>query len=437
MSQYKPSFRILLVGHPSEQMGKMQSYLERGGYQTILTDYGEAERCFIKTQPSATVIETGDAYSESLTVCRHLRLHGGTTLPILIVTPDESLIQSQGSLGHYADDYLLEPIDSGTLLLRLSVLLKRKQAQAGGVETDDESFHTATDVDPFLRLTEAARAAMASGRSGAIALIGAEPLNDLPAEENAFAQGSGERQAAQQRLALEHLTDFLASRLKLNGSSALAPYGSFSLFTYQPHSTAMVLADRLSAWREDYLALGQGDFVAGTASFPEDATSLLDLIALADEALMQARKQRRITRYRPIPPTSSARHQRRLLIVDDSPEQVEMLNLLVTQEGYETLRAYNGEQALDLLSKQQPDLLLLDLVMPRLDGFAVMRRLRDRNGGRLQPPVIMITANDCEESVLRGFELGARDYIIKPYHPRELLSRIHSILELPTAASRQ
>ena len=108
-----------------------------------------------------------------------------------------------------------------------------------------------------------------------------------------------------------------------------------------------------------------------------------------------------------------------------------MLNLLVTQEGYETLRAYNGEQALDVLSKQQPDLLLLDLVMPRLDGFAVMHRLRDRNGGHLEPPVIMITANDSEESVLRGFELGARDYIIKPYHPRELLSRIHSILEPP------
>ena len=124
---------------------------------------------------------------------------------------------------------------------------------------------------------------------------------------------------------------------------------------------------------------------------------------------------------------------KRLLIVDDSQEHVEMLNLLVTQEGYETLRAYNGEQALDVLSKQQPDLLLLDLVMPRLDGFAVMHRLRDRNGGHLEPPVIMITANDSEESVLRGFELGARDYIIKPYHPRELLSRIHSILEPPVS----
>lgn len=433
MSQHQPSSHILLVGEQSERIEKIQSYLSRGGYQTIIADYEKAKPSFTKMHLDGVIIATGSAEDESLAVCRHLRLHGGATFPILIVTPDESVIQPSGSLGQCVDDYLLEPIDSATLLLRLSVLLKRKQAQIAGIETDDEIFKAAADVDEFVRLTEAARAGMTAGQSGAIALIGAELRHDPPVDESTFPKSAEERQAAGQKLALARLANFLAPRLTLHGSSALAPYGSFSLFTYQPHNTAMALADKLNVWRDEYQALGQGDFVAGTAAFPEDATSLLDLIELADEALMQARQQSRVAPYRPARPNASARHPRRLLIVDDSQEHVEMLNLLVTQEGYETLRAYNGEQALDVLSKQQPDLLLLDLVMPRLDGFAVMHRLRDRNGGHLEPPVIMITANDSEESVLRGFELGARDYIIKPYHPRELLSRIHSILEPPVS----
>jgi len=431
MNQHQPSSHILLVGEQSERMEKIQSYLLRGGYQAVVADHEQAKRNFTKMHLDGAIIVIGSAEAETLAVCRHLRLHGGATFPILIVTPDESVMQPGSSLGQGADDYLLEPIDSETLLLRLSVLLRRKQAQTAEVETDEEIFKAATDVDAFLRLTEAAHAGMAAGHAGAIALIGAELPEDRPVNGRAFPNSAEEQQAAQQKLALAHLANFLAPRLKLHGASALAPYGSFSLFSYQPHSTAMALADRLNVWRDEYQSLGHGDFVAGTAAFPEDAATLLDLIELADEALRQAYQQDRITRYRPTRPNASVHHPRRLLIVDDSQEQVEMLDLLVTQQGYETLRAYNGEQALDVLSKQHPDLLLLDLVMPRLDGFAVMHRLRDRNGGHLEPPVIMITANDSEESVLRGFELGARDYIIKPYHPRELLSRIHSILEPP------
>jgi DNA-binding response OmpR family regulator len=431
MSQRKQASRILLVSQQFEQTEKARGYLARGGYQTIISSYADAQRLLAERAPDAAIIQTDAANSESLSICHRLRLSAGSAFPILIITPDEKGVQPKRSIWHWADDYLLEPIDADSLLVRISVLLKRKQAQAAGTEPHSDLWLPATEPDEFLRLTEEVRTAMMAGKLGAIAMTGVEPITEAPAGQYAaFANLDDEQVIAQQRLALADLFRFLAARLDpaLGGSHVLVPYGSFSLFAYQPNCSGAELAERLQAWRDEYRLHGRGELVAGIASFPEDASNMLDLISLADEALAQARRQRSIISYRATPQTTVGGHQPQLLIVDDSQEQVEMLDLLVSQEGYHALRAYNGEQALEVLSRQRPDLLLLDLVMPRLDGFAVMRHLRDRNGGRLYPPVIMITANDCEESVLHGFELGARDYIIKPYHPRELLSRINSAL---------
>src|ERR1051325_912497 len=130
MSQHQPSSRILLVGRQAERMEKIESYLSRGGYQTVIVDYETAKRGFTKMHLDGAIIATSSADAESLAVCRHLRLHGGVTFPIMIVTPDESVIQPSGSLSQCADDFLLEPIDSETLLLRFSILFRRKQAQA-------------------------------------------------------------------------------------------------------------------------------------------------------------------------------------------------------------------------------------------------------------------------------------------------------------------
>jgi len=440
MSERKHSARVLLVGQQSDRIERLRSHLARGGYQTIISNHTEAQARIIHSLPDAAIIDSGSEPRESLAVCHHLRLSTGPLFPLLMITSDEGRGQPERNFRSCADDYLIEPIDGEILLVRLSVLLKRKQAQAADTAPEDPSFTPAAEIDHFLRLTEAACADLALGKSGTIALISAKPMAETASHEYAFPHGlDEERMARQQKLRLAELSHFLASRLSPapNGLSMTAPYGSFSLFTYQPSCTATELADQLNTWRDEYHALDQGDLIAGIASFPEDAANILDLIGLADEALTQARSLQRIVRYWPKSETTPVPRQRQLLIVDDSQEQVEMLDLLVKQEGYQTLRAYNGEQALDVLSEQHPDLLLLDLVMPRLNGFDVMHRLRDRNGGRLQPPVIMITANDCEESVLRGFELGARDYIIKPYHPRELLSRIQSILSVPTLTRGQ
>ncbi len=415
MREGKQALPILLVSQPSPQAETIQSYLVRDGYQVTVSGLAEAKWQLSQTKPAAAIILTGSAPSEALTASHQLRLSAGPTFPILLITADVRSLEPEHRSCHYADDYLLEPLSREALLMRLSVMLKQRAAttaQAAGIQ-----WQQAPHLEAFCSLTEAARADLLAGRAGAIALISAAATAKHPAEW----------------LALTSV--FLAARLTptTEGRPEVAPYGSFSLLAYQPNSAAGELADQLEGWRQQYRLFSQSDFVAGVACFPTDATNLLELIRLADAALLQAQREGRIVPYQP----QSAMSSHQLLIVDDNQEQVEMLELLIKREGYQTLRAYDGEEALSLLEEQAPDLLLLDLEMPRLDGFGVLYRLRDRHGGRLHLPVIMVTANDQEENVLRGFELGARDYIIKPYDPRDLLSRIQSILLVPASSREQ
>lgn len=112
---------------------------------------------------------------------------------------------------------------------------------------------------------------------------------------------------------------------------------------------------------------------------------------------------------------------KRILIVEDEKNIVEILSFNLGKEGYETLEAYDGEAGLQLALEQNPDLILLDLMLPKMDGFDVCRNLRKENRST---PVIMLTAREEETDKVLGLELGADDYITKPFSMRELLARV-------------
>lgn len=112
---------------------------------------------------------------------------------------------------------------------------------------------------------------------------------------------------------------------------------------------------------------------------------------------------------------------KRILIVEDEENIVDILAFNLKREGYETLEAMDGAAGLDLALEQDPDLILLDLMLPKMDGFEVCRRLRE--AGRTTP-VIMLTAREEETDKVLGLELGADDYITKPFSMRELLARV-------------
>ena len=122
-----------------------------------------------------------------------------------------------------------------------------------------------------------------------------------------------------------------------------------------------------------------------------------------------------------------------ILIVEDETNIVDILSFNLEREGYNTIEAYDGQTGLQLAREQNPDLILLDLMLPRMDGFEVCRRLR-ADGSAI--PIIMLTAREEEADKIMGLELGADDYITKPFAIRELLARVNANIRragMPTA----
>lgn len=115
---------------------------------------------------------------------------------------------------------------------------------------------------------------------------------------------------------------------------------------------------------------------------------------------------------------------RRILVVDDEERMVRFIRLNLEQDGFQVTEAYRGAQALDRLRTAIPDLVLLDVMLPDLDGFEVLRIVREFS----KVPVIMLTAKGEENDRVLGLELGADDYVSKPFSPRELVSRVRAVL---------
>ncbi len=118
----------------------------------------------------------------------------------------------------------------------------------------------------------------------------------------------------------------------------------------------------------------------------------------------------------------------KVLVVDDEPPIVEVLAYNLKRANYQVLVARDGEEALALARREQPDLIVLDLMLPRLDGLEVCRELRRER----DVPIIMLTARDAEVDRVVGLELGADDYVVKPFSVRELMARVKNVLRRTT-----
>ena len=132
---------------------------------------------------------------------------------------------------------------------------------------------------------------------------------------------------------------------------------------------------------------------------------------------------------------------KKILIVEDEKNIVDILAFNLGREGYETMAAYDGEQGLKLALERDPDLILLDVMLPKMNGFDVCRSVREKNNST---PIIMLTAREGESDKVLGLELGADDYITKPFSMRELLARVKTnirrtdlLLAHPTAPAAE
>ncbi len=125
------------------------------------------------------------------------------------------------------------------------------------------------------------------------------------------------------------------------------------------------------------------------------------------------------------------------LVVDDDRILADLVAFSLRREGFEVIQAHEGETALRRWADEQPDLIILDLNMPKLDGFAVCRRIREES----QIPIILLTVREEEDDIVRGLGTGADDYIVKPFSPRQLVARAQAVLrragKTPAPAIRQ
>jgi two-component system alkaline phosphatase synthesis response regulator PhoP len=115
---------------------------------------------------------------------------------------------------------------------------------------------------------------------------------------------------------------------------------------------------------------------------------------------------------------------KRILVVDDDEKTVELVKLYLSRDGYRVFTAYNGKDALELARKHRPDLIVLDLMLPGINGLEVCRILREES----DVPIIMLTARSTDEDKLAGLDIGADDYVTKPFSPRELAARVRVVL---------
>ena len=113
-----------------------------------------------------------------------------------------------------------------------------------------------------------------------------------------------------------------------------------------------------------------------------------------------------------------------ILVVDDEKRLVSLVESYFTQAGYRVVTAYNGKEALAVAQKEKPDLIVLDVMMPEMDGYEFMRKHRAEHN----TPIILLTARVDDEEKVIGLEVGADDYMTKPFRPRELVARVHALL---------
>jgi len=113
-----------------------------------------------------------------------------------------------------------------------------------------------------------------------------------------------------------------------------------------------------------------------------------------------------------------------ILIVDDEPRYLRLMEANLITEGFQVIKATNGQEAVDLVVDRHPDLLLLDVMMPVLDGFGALERIREFSN----VPIIIVTARGSENDRVRGLDLGADDYIVKPFSATELLARVRAVM---------
>ena len=252
---------------------------------------------------------------------------------------------------------------------------------------------------------------------GAFVAAARGPISAGPATIALVRVPAGPQQAA----ALE------AFRFKVRRRDVIGRYNDTHLVLLLPGMAAGAARDRLRDMLRSMTDNGHTGLAAGIAGAAGGAGATVEgLVGEADEALAQARVSGELAATRSARPAQPAAHpQHRLVLADDDPEVAHIVDAHMRAGGFSTTIAIDGQQAIEAVEREQPDVLILDLMKPKMTGFDVLHRIRALAN---KPRVIVLSARGREQDVTRAFDLGADDYMMKPFSPQELRARIGRLL---------
>jgi len=386
---------VLLVTSDAIQAARMVEDLQTAGYRVTLTAQGwRAVTQAATDRPELILLDVELAGElDGHDVCRRIKADGAlANIPIVLVSSHASTADRMAGFALGADDYLTKPVQTVEMLLRVRWTLTRPAHDRAPAPRAGGGLMAA---DPFIA---AAREILRQGPA-ALGLVRGAPgtMADLAA---IFSDD-------------------------LRRKDLLGRYSETQLAVLMPGATAGVVARRIAGVLDLARAAGLPPSCAGvTATGPASDRFVEPMLAEAESALATAHVEGSpVVIYG----ASGSTAQGSVLIVDADPDVVHVVDARLKAAGLRTLVAFDGQQALHQVESASPALIVLELTLPKRSGFDVLARIKELPDAR--PRVVVVSSRSREEDVMRAFELGADDYLTKPFNPQELLARVGRLLK--------
>ena len=393
--------KILVAEDAADQRAIVTTCLEGAGYAPITVVSGDLVlRTARAEKPALILLDVEMPELDGYSVCRLLKADPELAgIPVMFMTTRANLDDRLAGLTLGADEFLSKPVDMRELVLRVQLLLQRSRSRRSPA-VDHPCASKELTYDAFLAVATAE-----VGRSpSALAIV------RLPAER--------------------HQEGALLLIEEIRGRDTIGAYGPTRLLILMPEMTAAAARDRIAPAIDRLVAHGLRGICAGVTAAPGAGTRTAEaLIGEADEALAEARylgDEIAIWSERPVRP-AAVPAARTVVVAEDDPDVTRIVDAQVRAAGHRTILAFDGDHALAAVRAHETDVLVLDLMMPKRDGFDVLTQIRD--GPAPRPKVIVLSGRGREQDVVRAFELGADDYMTKPFNPQELTARIARLLK--------
>jgi two-component system cell cycle response regulator len=393
--------KILVAEDESDQRAIVTACLEQAGYGTVVVISGDRVVEVARAEkPALILLDIAMPRLDGYSACRLLKADPELAgIPVIFLTAGANLDDRLAGLALGADEFLTKPVDMRELILRIELVIARSRSRQG-LKAGGQAAARELTYDAFLAVAseEIARS------PAAFAMV------RLPTDRH------GE------------VAILLAQELR--GRDSVGTYDATRMLILMPEMTAANARDRLEPLVVRLTAHGLEGVCMGVTAVPAVGTKTAEsLIGEADEALAEARYLGRNTAIwtEPLKRTTAPPAARTVVVAEDDPDVTRIVDAQLRAAGYKVFVAFDGEAALAAARSNAADVLVLDLMMPKLDGFEVLRQLREQPAPR--PRVIVLSGRGREQDVMRAFELGADDYMTKPFNPQELMARIARVLK--------